>query len=233
MMRFSWYADSMNSREPKAMKLAKSLSPCLAIALALALGACATKGPVAPGSKAGAGSTAESAPPVPAYPERRQPVSVEPQPTATPGGYWPPKPIDDSAATPAEPPRVMLTTEGLSLDAKRDPKAELKQRVIERWALLIGRRGEEAFEYLTPGHQKTHNKVKYGAEMAGRPVRWFRATFDKAECASEDSCEISVLVDFRVRMSAGMGVTESFAYVKERWIAVEGVWYHLPTEAGG
>lgn len=226
-------ANSMNDREPYAMKMTKSLSQSLAIAVALSLGACATQGPVAPDGKAGAaGSTAESEPPVASLPERRQPVTVEPQPTATPGGYWPPKPIEEAPGS-AEPPRVMLTTDGISLDAKRDPRAELKQRVIERWALLIGRRGEDAFEYLTPGHQKTHNKVKYGADMAGRPVRWFRATFDKTECATEESCEVSVLVDFRVRMSAGMGVTESFAYVKERWIAVEGVWYHLPTEAGG
>jgi hypothetical protein len=221
------------------MKLHRPLSRCIAISMVLTVSACATHGPGAPDAPdapdapgANAAPASEPVASAPSYPERRQPASAEPQPTATPGGYWPPKPID-AAATPAEAPRVMLTTDGMKLDAKRDPKAELKQRVIERWALLIGRRGEDAFGYLTPGHQKTHDKVKYGSEMAGRPVRWFRATFDKAECASEDSCEVSVLVDFRIRMSAGMGVTESFAYVKERWIAVDGVWYHLPTEAGG
>lgn len=227
-MRSSWYVDSMNSREPKAMKSAKSLSTCLALTLALTLCACATKGPVTSGSKA-----AESAVPDPRYPARQQPVSAEPQQTSTVGGYWPPHPVDEAATSSAEPPRAMLTTDGLVLDAKRDPKAELKQRVIERWGLLINRRGEEAFAYLTPGHQKTHDKVKYGIDMAGRPVRWFRATFEKAECTTETSCIVSVLVDFRVRMSAGMGVTESFAFVKEQWIAVDGVWYHLPTEAGG
>ena len=105
--------------------------------------------------------------------------------------------------------------------------------MVERWALLIAKRGQDAFDYLTPGYKQTHDRVKYGTEMGDRPVRWYRAAFDHSECASEDSCEVAVLVDFKVRISAGMGVTESFAYIKEQWIRIEGVWYHVPTDVGG
>jgi hypothetical protein len=160
-------------------------------------------------------------------------VSDEPEPLATPGGYWPPKPVVETTTATAEPPAKMLTTDGFQLDEKRNPKAELKQRAIERWALLIASRGADAFDYLSPGYQKSHDKVKYGNDMNSRPVRWFRATLDHIDCKSEASCEATLLVDFRVRMSAGMGVTESFSIVKEQWIATDGVWYHLPTEAGG
>lgn len=200
-----------------------------AFAVTLALSACAANRTQAPTPEPAAIPAAAAPEPVVA---QHAPVSSEPRPAATPGGYWPPKPIDENAVA-AEPLPKMLTSDAIKLDAKRNPKAELTQRAIERWALLIAGQGEEAFEYLTPGYKKTQSKSKYAYDMAGRPVRWFRAAFDHVECSSEQSCEVSLLVDFRVRMTAGMGVTESFSFVKERWIAADGVWYHLPTEAGG
>jgi hypothetical protein len=206
----------------------KPLSPMRALLVVIAtllVGACATN------------QSVTTAPPEP--PAQRstlpgqQPLPTEPQMATTPGGVWPPRPEDALATeTSAAPLPKMFNTDGLALDGKLDPKAELKVRAVERWALLIANRGEEAFLYLTPGYQKTHDKVRYADEMAGRPVRWFRAAFDHSECASETSCEVTLLVDFRVRMSAGMGITESFAFVKERWIATNGVWYHLPPDAG-
>ncbi len=206
----------------------KPLSPMrllLIVMATLVVGACASKQPV---------TTAPSEAPAQrsVLPEQ-QPAPTEPQLATTPGGVWPPRPGDELATEADAPPMPkMFSTDGLALDGKLNPKAELKIRAVERWALLIANRGEEAFMYLSPGYQKTHEKVRYAAEMAGRPVRWFRAAFDHAECASETSCEVTLLVDFRVRMSAGMGTTESFAFVKERWIATNGVWYHLPPDAG-
>lgn len=159
-------------------------------------------------------------------------VSAEPTQSVTPGGVWPPRPEAATAEAAPEAPKLS-STDHVDLAAKRDPSAELKQRVLERWALLIAQRGDQAFDYLSPGYQKTHDRVKYGNEMASRPVRWYRAAFDHAECADEVSCEVSILVDFKVRISAGMGPAESFAYIKERWISIDGVWYHLPTDVGG
>lgn len=149
-------------------------------------------------------------------------------------GTWLPEEVaGDNGKASSAPLPVLFTTASIDVEAARDPKAELKQRVVERWALLIAKRGQDAFDYLTPGYKQTHDRVKYGTEMGDRPVRWYRAAFDHSECASEDSCEVAVLVDFKVRISAGMGVTESFAYIKEQWIRIEGVWYHVPTDVGG
>jgi hypothetical protein len=167
-----------------------------------------------------------------AYTKPVSKVNSEPTQSVTPGGVWPPHPEQPATAVAAEAPK-MLNTDSVDIAAKRDPKAELKQRVVERWALLIAQRGDQAFDYLSPGYQQTHDRVKYGNEMASRPVRWHRATFDHAECTDATSCEVTALVDFKVKISAGMAVAESFAYVKERWISIDGVWYYLPTDVGG
>lgn len=150
------------------------------------------------------------------------------------GGTWETSEVNPAtdSGTPA-PPAKLFNTDSVDLKAVRDPKAELKERAVERWALLIAQRGAEAFDYLSPGYQQTHERVKYGMEMSQRPVRWFRASFDHADCPSTDACEVSMLVDFKVRISAGMGVTESFAFITERWISVDSVWYHLPPDVGG
>jgi hypothetical protein len=216
--------DRFCSGEYRMMKPFKILCTTIAIASLLALSACA--------SNRTATDATDQAPVAPKVQPTPQ-VSAEPRLTSTPGAFWPPKPSDEAAADQdSVPPPKMLNTDELVLEGKRNPKADLKTRAVERWALLIAGRGEEAFTYLSPGYQKTHDGVRYGQEMAGRPVRWFRAAFDHSECASETSCEVTLLVDFRVRMSAGMGATESFAFVKERWIATDGVWYHLPPDAG-
>lgn len=211
------------------MKFERTLMLCAMSGLFL-LSACATQQTGQKSTKAEA-AAAEA---VNQRPQRRnESVDGEPVPTATPGAFWPQSPASDQEAADVAPAAKNLNTDGFDLTAKRDAKAELQKRVIERWALLINGKPELAFDYLTPGYRKSHEREKYSKDMASRPVRWFRATFDHQECLNETSCESIVLVDFKVRMSAGMGVTESFSLVREQWIAIDGVWYHLPTEAGG
>jgi len=173
-----------------------------------------------------------AAPTAPADP--RDTVSTTPQPAPIPGGYWPPLP--DSEATPIPAPVLGLSTDAIDLKAKRDPKADLEHRVIERWALLIAKQGDLAFDYLSPGYQKSHDRVNYQKEMAERPVRWLRVAYSKAECLSELSCKVTSKMDYKIRtagMGAGPSELSAFAYLSESWLQVDGVWYHLPGEIGG
>lgn len=165
--------------------------------------------------------------------EREDALRANPQLAISSGGEWTgysesggSKPVDSHPAKP------MITSDTIDLQAKRDPKAELSKRALERWALLIARRGEEAYDYLTPGYQKTHDRAKYGLDMNNRPVRWFRASYQQADCISEISCEVTIFVEYKVRIAAAMGPTESFAFIKERWLKLENVWYYLKEETG-
>jgi len=217
-MRAPSVTSNIRSKE-ECMKISRLVALALALATFTIVSGCAT----AP-EKGGHGDK-------PAYTKPKYKTSETPEPAVTPGGMWPPVPETETA--PSLPQVQALTTDGFDLEAPRDPKAELKHRAIERWALLIAQHGTDAYSYLSPGYQQAHDRVKYGTEMASRPVRWYRATFDHADCSSEDACEVTMLVDFKVKMSAGMGITESFSYIRERWISVDGVWYHLPTDVGG
>jgi len=177
--------------------------------------------------------------PVATSPMPAEVVPATPQPAATPGGFWPPQPestaVTDTGAT-TSPALSRLSTETIDLKADRNPNADLEHRVIERWALLIAKQGDLAFDYLTPGYQKSHDRMRYQRDMASRPVHWIRAVYVKAECPSETSCGVQTRMDYKIQTAGfATGVSEmaAFAFVSERWLQVDGIWYHLPRETGG
>lgn len=137
---------------------------------------------------------------------------------------------DDAPKNLYDPSKPRLSTDQIKLDQPRDPKAELERRVIERWALLIAKQGDLAFDYLTPGYRQAHDRATYQKEMADRPVKWYRVLYSSAECASEDNCQVGTMVYFKIRMSAATGLTDQFGFVHERWLRIDGTWYFLPEE---
>jgi hypothetical protein len=194
----------------------------------IALSACA-------GSASKNAAPEAAAAPIAASPIPAEVVSATPQPAAIPGGAWPPPEASSDAAA-DKPLTPGLTTAAIDLKAKRDPKVDLEHRAIERWALLIAKQTDQAFTYLTPGYQKSHDAVKYAKQMGDRPVRWIRVTYNKADCQTASSCEVHTMVDYKIRtagMGAGPSELTSFAFVTEHWLQVDGVWYHLPSETGG
>ncbi len=130
-----------------------------------------------------------------------------------------------------DPAKPALSTDQIKLDQPRDPKAELERRVIERWALLIAKQGDQAFDYLTPGYRAAHDRAVYQKEMADRPVKWYRVLYANAECASPDNCLVGTMVYFKIRMSSATGISDQFGFAHERWLRIDGSWYFLPEEA--
>lgn len=109
------------------------------------------------------------------------------------------------------------------------PPQTPEARAQSRWDALIGKDFVKAFEYLSPGARSELSPEAYASQMAVRPVRWKQAIVAGAECESEDACTVTVNIKFDVpsnQPSVGnMGTT---APVQERWIRLEGVWYHVP-----
>lgn len=112
-------------------------------------------------------------------------------------------------------------------------QAALKQRVQARWDDLIARHAEKAYDYLTPGYQKTVSRKTYASQMNNRPVKWTKADVTSVKCASADNCEVYVMVYYTARMSVGAGGgVSSFAPLKETWLQLRNQWYYLPREEG-
>ncbi|AVP99702.1 hypothetical protein C7S18_22110 [Ahniella affigens] len=120
------------------------------------------------------------------------------------------------------------TTAEIKLKTPHEPSSDLKERALERWALLIANRGADAFQYLTPGYRSNKNAEQYGAEMGARPVRWKEIGVNSVTCEDDDSCEVSLWSESQVKLSVAMGSNSVFGGHLEKWLKIDGVWYYLP-----
>jgi hypothetical protein len=103
-------------------------------------------------------------------------------------------------------------------------------RAVARWEALIAKRGMEAYDYLSPGVRSTKTREAYAAEMGSRPVKWLSVAFDHKECDG-DRCTVWVNIEYEVKMPGyQFGTVKSNAGLEERWIRLEGAWYHVPNE---
>jgi len=108
-------------------------------------------------------------------------------------------------------------------------------RAIERWNLLVAGKAAEAWEYLSPGARSTKSRAVYHAEMTQRPVRWEKVeAFEDPVCASADACTVKILVTYSMDVALPtVGRINSPAVLEEKWIALDGVWYHVPAQIAG
>jgi hypothetical protein len=113
------------------------------------------------------------------------------------------------------------------------PAAEipLEERAVQRWQFLIDRKPELAWDLLTPGVRSAKSREKYAEEMADRAVRWSSVAYRDKECDQPDSCTIRIDVDYRVVLPVTrVGEVTMASTVLERWLRLDGQWYHLPDE---
>lgn len=109
-------------------------------------------------------------------------------------------------------------------------------RAIERWKLLIAGDTAAAYEYLSPGVRSTKPQNVYAAEMSARPIRWESVELHEQEpvCETEDACIVKVLVTYSMDVPLpNVGRVMSPSVQEEKWIALDGVWYHVPAAFSG
>ncbi len=113
-------------------------------------------------------------------------------------------------------------------NAGDDSVESLKARADQRWAYLIEKKAEKAYEYLTPGYRKTKSLEQYVAENSNVGLNWKHASAGKTEC-EEDVCTVFVSLDYEVRLpNTGGKPIETFAPLREKWVKLSGKWYFLP-----
>jgi len=106
-------------------------------------------------------------------------------------------------------------------------------RAVERWDLLIARKAEVAYDYLSPGKRATEKREDYAKAMNNRPIRWEKVSLYSKKCEKESSCTIALQVDVSVPSAGVGGMAPAVGFVEETWIRADnGVWYFLPPAGG-
>ena len=105
---------------------------------------------------------------------------------------------------------------------------EVERRALERWAFLIERKAEKAYDYLSPGYRQTKSRDEYAKEMNNRPVQWSKVLPYRQVCDKPDVCVLDLQVDFETRIPGVRQAVDSAGFVNETWIRTRGKWYLLP-----
>jgi type IV pilus biogenesis protein CpaD/CtpE len=103
-------------------------------------------------------------------------------------------------------------------------------RAVERWQAIIAGRPEVSWEMLTPGVRATRERETYVRDWKQKPVLYTTVS-PVDEICDGDACTVSVEVEYDVRIPlAGVGSQHVAAVLEERWVRLDGVWYHLPDD---
>jgi hypothetical protein len=108
------------------------------------------------------------------------------------------------------------------------PEQTASERALARWQAIIDGKSDLAYEFLTPGVRSTKTREAYATEQARKPVRYLSVKpYD--EVCEGDACTVSVEVVYELAIPLpGAGKHRMPAVLEERWIRLEGGWFHLP-----
>jgi len=119
----------------------------------------------------------------------------------------------------------------LSACAATGKKTEtIEERVNGRWAALLAKDYEGAYEYLTPGFRSSVSLQQYQRSIENRKVRWTSAKYVNSNC-EESSCAVRVNIGYTVYgLLPGVKSMNSTQHAEETWILVDRKWYLVPQQ---
>ncbi len=119
----------------------------------------------------------------------------------------------------------------LSACAATGKKTEtIEERVNGRWAALLAKDYESAYEYLTPGFRSSVSLQQYQRSVEDRKVKWTSAKYIKSTC-EESTCAVQVNIGYTlIGALPGVKSMNMSQYAEETWILVGRKWYMVPQQ---
>ncbi|MEO8012313.1 MAG: hypothetical protein ABI650_11760 [Dokdonella sp.] len=123
---------------------------------------------------------------------------------------------------------VLVTGCASTPGARGASNVDPEVRAIERWNLLIAKKAELAYDYMTPGRRSVETREEYALKMNNRPVQWEKATLMSKQCDTPDNCKVTIFLDLQVPAIGMTSKTPSFSFSEEIWTRdAKGGWYFL------
>jgi len=118
---------------------------------------------------------------------------------------------------------LLATISSAASQVGSSAEAEVAQRAMERWNLMIEGRIESAYAYLSPAYRAAHSLANYSRSIKGGI--WRAADVAEVSCEAQ-RCEVKVILDLIVDAS-GRPVPVP---VEEVWIRTQqdGDWWYVP-----
>jgi len=102
----------------------------------------------------------------------------------------------------------------------------LRERVAMYWGHKIKEELDKSYVYEDPYYRNKVSMVNYIKEYNTRVVKWLSASTQSVNI-KDDTALVDVKLRVRVRPPQ-MKATEYDSLLQEKWVKVDGIWYHVP-----
>lgn len=108
------------------------------------------------------------------------------------------------------------------------PEAAVQARATQRWQFLVAGKLDDAYQMLAPGYRAVKSADAYKSDLAP-VVKWLSAEAVSATCQSPEACDARIKLEAKpILPTTKFGQTNIVTYFDEKWIRVDGQWWHFP-----
>lgn len=108
-----------------------------------------------------------------------------------------------------------------------------EERVEDRWAAIIDKDYERAFEYFSPGYKANESVESFQLrrEKANINFDYIKAKFASKKCESS-ACEVKIKLTYTIDMKRNnMPKIENIeTTITEQWVEIDSQWFLVPDE---
>ena len=104
----------------------------------------------------------------------------------------------------------------------------LRQRVTAYWDYKIKQEFDKTYDFEVPVYRKKVSLVNYIRSFRTNIVKWIQARIENIKI-EDGAAMLDLTLRVRVKLPE-VKSHESDSLIKEKWVKVEGIWYHVPGE---
>jgi hypothetical protein len=104
----------------------------------------------------------------------------------------------------------------------------LRERVTAYWQYKANDEFDKIYEFEAPVYKRKVTLVHYIKGFNTNAVKWKKAAIENISME-----ETSAMVDMNLRVRVKVPAIPAYEYdslIKEKWVKVDGMWYHIPAE---
>jgi hypothetical protein len=112
---------------------------------------------------------------------------------------------------------------------KNNDEDVLRERVIAYWNHKIKGEFDESYNYEEPFYRKKISRIRYIQSYGAARGEWLNAAIRDLKIEDESA---KVAVNLRVKLIAAyLKGSDINAVLNEKWVKVDGIWYHVPEKS--
>ena len=100
----------------------------------------------------------------------------------------------------------------------------LSNRIVKYWDHKVKEEFDKSYDYEDPLFRKKVSMIKYIQSINTSVIKWVGADIENLR-REDDVAYVDMKLKIRV-MADPLHYAEKDVYLKEKWISVDGVWYH-------